>query len=117
MGTPNARSHRLHDSTIGSEAAIVLPAPDAIGSSPGMSLGEHMGAANIALAKCKEMGSHILAQRKPWSELLDRTAYSRPANMTEATGRVRKNVNYFKVNYLVWMVTVLLVCMLASPSA
>jgi hypothetical protein len=30
---------------------------------------------------------------------------------------VRKNVNYFKVNYLIWISTVLVVCMLASPAS
>lgn len=30
---------------------------------------------------------------------------------------MRKNVNYFKVNYLIWIVTVLLVCMLANPAS
>ena len=28
---------------------------------------------------------------------------------------MRKNVHYFKVNYLIWLLTVVVVCMLANP--
>lgn len=35
----------------------------------------------------------------------------------QVSTRVRKNVNYFKVNYLVWLMTVLTICMLANPSS
>jgi hypothetical protein len=89
----------------------------------------------------------LALQRRPWAELLDRTAYARPENFAEvglavaharlvrlpwalevslgpcgprtlcrqASTRVRKNVHYFKVNYLIWLVTVAVVCMLANP--
>jgi hypothetical protein len=40
-----------------------------------------------------------------------------PLRVSQASTRLRKNVNYFKVNYLIWIVTVLVVCMLANPSS
>ncbi len=40
-----------------------------------------------------------------------------PCGPAQASTRIRKNVNYFKVNYLIWIATVLVVCMLASPAS
>lgn len=30
---------------------------------------------------------------------------------------MRKNIHYFKVNYLIWVMTVLVICMLANPAS
>lgn len=73
--------------------------------------------AAVALARVKEVGAQILSQRRPWSELLDRSAYARPESVAEATTRVRKNVAYFKVNYLLWALAVLAVSLLYKPSS
>jgi len=43
---------------------------------------------------------YLLLQMKPWSELLDRTAFSKPEGFGDALGRIRKNLRYFKFNYL-----------------
>lgn len=37
---------------------------------------------------------------KPWSEMVDREALSKPESFSEGLGRLRKNVAYFKFNYL-----------------
>lgn len=37
--------------------------------------------------------------------------------MRQATARVRKNVAYFKVNYLIWAATVLAISLLTKPSS
>jgi len=73
--------------------------------------------AQMALAQINDTARHVFAQRRPWSEITDRSAYSKPADFAEATGRIRKNVNYFKVNYVLFMISVLVMCLLTHPSS
>lgn len=56
-----------------------------------------------------------LSNRRPWIELVDRTAFSRPESLTEAASRVRKNFSYFRVNYLTLLALVLAVSLLSHP--
>ncbi|KAF3963380.1 hypothetical protein ACB098_08G066200 [Castanea mollissima] len=58
---------------------------------------------------------HALSNRRPWIELVDRTAFSRPESLTEAASRVRKNFSYFRVNYLTLLALVLAVSLLSHP--
>ncbi|KAL0344424.1 UNVERIFIED_CONTAM: PRA1 family protein B4 [Sesamum radiatum] len=65
-----------------------------------------------------EMDSHpmeCLANRRPWPELLDRSAFSKPESLSEATLRIRKNYNYFRINYLALISAVLAVSLLTNP--
>lgn len=56
-----------------------------------------------------------LSQRRPWAELLDRTAFTKPESITEATTRLRKNYSYFRVNYLSFLALVILFSLLTHP--
>ncbi|KAK4478418.1 hypothetical protein RD792_013888 [Penstemon davidsonii] len=56
-----------------------------------------------------------LAHRRPWPELLDRSALSKPESISEATLRIRKNYNYFRVNYLTVITAVLAISLLTNP--
>lgn len=65
----------------------------------------------------KNAALNVLKERKPWSEMVDRSSFARPANLAEATGRLRKNANYFKVNYLVVIVTITAATMALYPTS
>ncbi|XP_020239148.1 PRA1 family protein B4 [Cajanus cajan] len=56
-----------------------------------------------------------LDQRRPWSELTDRSAFSKPESFSEATLRVRKNFSYFRVNYYAVVSLILAVSLLTNP--
>ncbi|XP_022744595.1 PRA1 family protein B1-like [Durio zibethinus] len=55
------------------------------------------------------------SQRRPWYELIDRTAMARPDNLTDAYSRIRKNLSYFKVNYITILAVVLAFSLLSHP--
>ncbi|XP_028797767.1 PRA1 family protein B1 [Neltuma alba] len=55
------------------------------------------------------------SQRRPWSELIDRTAMSRPDSLSEAYSRIRKNFSYFRVNYITLLALVLAVSLISHP--
>uniref|UniRef100_A0A7S0T494 PRA1 family protein n=1 Tax=Mantoniella antarctica TaxID=81844 RepID=A0A7S0T494_9CHLO len=68
-----------------------------------------------ALTKIKDSALHVVSQRKPMTEILDRTAYQRPGSFSEATGRMQKNLNYFKINYVLLTAAVLSAFILYHP--
>ncbi|KAJ1426324.1 Prenylated rab acceptor PRA1 [Sesbania bispinosa] len=55
------------------------------------------------------------SQRRPWSELFDRSSMSRPDTLAEAYSRIRKNFTYFRVNYLTLIVFALAVSLITHP--
>ncbi|KAK6231147.1 hypothetical protein QUC31_011543 [Theobroma cacao] len=55
------------------------------------------------------------SQRRPWSELVDRSAFSKPESFSEAALRVRKNYSYFRVNYLSVIGLILAFSLLSHP--
>ncbi|XP_073157782.1 PRA1 family protein B2-like [Henckelia pumila] len=56
-----------------------------------------------------------LSNRRPWSELVDRSAFSKPESLSDATIRIRKNYPYFRVNYIAIITIVLIVSFLTNP--
>lgn len=60
---------------------------------------------------------HGFSQRRPWYELVDRSAFSKPDSLSDATHRIRKNYSYFRVNYLSCLAAVLAVSLLTNPFA
>ncbi|XWS67303.1 hypothetical protein CRYUN_Cryun05aG0275900 [Craigia yunnanensis] len=55
------------------------------------------------------------SQRRPWAELADRSAFSKPESFSEAALRVRKNYSYFRVNYLSVIGLILAFSLLSHP--
>ncbi|KAL2479396.1 PRA1 family protein B4 [Abeliophyllum distichum] len=56
-----------------------------------------------------------LANRRPWPEVLDRTSFSKPESLSDATLRFRKNYNYFRINYLTVITAVLAISLVTNP--
>ncbi|KAJ8753831.1 hypothetical protein K2173_000085 [Erythroxylum novogranatense] len=56
-----------------------------------------------------------LSQRRPWAELADRNALSKPESISEAALRVRKNYSYFRVNYLTIIALILAFSLVSHP--
>ncbi|CAI0424096.1 unnamed protein product [Linum tenue] len=56
-----------------------------------------------------------LSQRRPWAELADRSAFSKPESMSEASLRLRKNYAYFRVNYLAVIAAILAFSLVSHP--
>ncbi|CAN8256984.1 unnamed protein product [Cochlearia groenlandica] len=58
-----------------------------------------------------------LADARPWTELVDRSAFSRPPSLTESASRIKKNLSYFKANYITLVTTLLALSLLTHPFA
>ncbi|KAE9606193.1 hypothetical protein Lal_00025143 [Lupinus albus] len=58
---------------------------------------------------------HGFSQRRPWTELLDRNNMSKPETLTEAYSRIRKNFNYFRVNYVTLIAIALALSLITHP--
>ncbi|GMH43551.1 hypothetical protein BSKO_11473 [Bryopsis sp. KO-2023] len=70
-----------------------------------------------AFGRAKEYAGQTFSQRKPWTELLDRNSISRPENVSEATARLRKNLAYFRINYMIIVILTLALCIAFNPQS
>ncbi|PIA59584.1 hypothetical protein AQUCO_00400460v1 [Aquilegia coerulea] len=57
------------------------------------------------------------SHRRPWYELIDRSAFNRPDSVSEAASRVRKNFSYFRINYITLVGSVLALSLISHPIA
>ncbi|XP_072996552.1 PRA1 family protein B1-like [Typha latifolia] len=72
-------------------------------------------AVRLFLSSLSDSIRRSLSDRRPWPELLDRSAFSRPESLADATSRLRKNLAYFRVNYVAFLAVALAVSLLAHP--
>lgn len=56
-----------------------------------------------------------LSNRRPWSELFDRSGFAKPESFSDASLRLRKNYSYFRTNYLAVVTGVLAISLLTNP--
>lgn len=78
------------------------------------------GNANAALvkniiAKLTESARKAAAQQRPWTEMVDRSSFAKPDNLSDALSRIRKNLGYFRANYLAVLLGVVVLSMLYNP--
>ncbi|KAJ1286024.1 hypothetical protein BS78_03G322400 [Paspalum vaginatum] len=69
----------------------------------------------LFVSRLAETARRSLADRRPWTELLDRSAFSRPDSLSDATSRLRRNLGYFRVNYAAVVAFSLAASLLAHP--
>eukprot|EP01018_Ginkgo_biloba_P036539 Gb_20840 [translate_table: standard] len=72
-------------------------------------------AARVFLSKLSEGAKTALYHRRPWLELVDRNAFSKPESLSEVTNRLRKNWNYFRINYLLLLSAVVAFSLFSHP--
>jgi hypothetical protein len=72
-------------------------------------------AAKLFFARVSDASRHLLSQRKPWLELVDRSSFARPDSISEATSRIRKNAAYFRVNYLIVLTVMVAFTLVSHP--
>ncbi|KAF5181405.1 Pra1 family protein f2 [Thalictrum thalictroides] len=67
------------------------------------------------ISQAKEKGKSIIAPRRPWKELADLSAFTRPYSYGESMIRIRKNLSHFRVNYTLIMLIILFSSLLWHP--
>ena len=74
-------------------------------------------AMNDLVMRATDTSRKFVGSARPWSEAFDKNSFARPTTISEATARIRKNIYYFKINYVLAMTTVLLVTMIMYPKS
>eukprot|EP00210_Caulerpa_lentillifera_P006726 g6428.t1 len=86
-------------------------------SSNGIDTQTRVSIAYALFGRLRDYGNGIMKDRKPWSELLDRTSFSRPPTASEAMGRFRQNFQYFRINYIIVLLLTVILCMVMNPQS
>lgn len=67
------------------------------------------------LARLQNTLQNAFSHRRPWYELINKTSFSRPLSISNATYRIRKNISYFRINYLTILSSILAFSLLSHP--
>lgn len=98
-----------------SPATIPISAPQSAAAAGQAQTGISTPAFRAFISRLSSSIRQGLSLRRPWSELLDRSSFSRPDTLSEAASRVRKNFSYFRVNYVALLAAVLAFSLLSHP--
>ncbi|CAL9099994.1 unnamed protein product [Musa acuminata var. zebrina] len=85
------------------------------GSAPSSAPPISVPALRLFLSRLSDSARRSLAHRRPWYELFDRSAFARPDSLSDAASRLRKNLAYFRVNYLALLAAALALSLLSHP--
>ncbi|CAD6270162.1 unnamed protein product [Miscanthus lutarioriparius] len=96
-------------------SATPTPAPIPTSLSSADATDANPAAIRAFLSRLVDTTRRALSGARPWSELSDRSALSRPDSLAEATSRLRKNLAYFRVNYAAVTALCLAASLLAHP--
>ncbi|CAL9051542.1 unnamed protein product [Musa banksii] len=89
-----------------SSVAPAAPASAALVATP---------AFRLFLSRLTDSARRSLNNCRPWSELADRSAFSRPESLGDAASRLRNNLAYFRVNYVAVVAAVLAISLITNP--
>ncbi|RWW10172.1 hypothetical protein GW17_00026295 [Ensete ventricosum] len=116
--------HRQHQSAfswcprppMASAPPPILPVSSAGGgSAPSSAPPISVPVLRVFLSRLSDSARRSLAHRRPWYELFDRSAFTRPDSLSDAASRLRKNLAYFRVNYLALLAAALALSLLSHP--
>ncbi len=65
----------------------------------------------------QELVGAALMNKRPWSEMVDRSTFAKPESLKDAMSRLHKNLNYFRINYGILMLVVVALSLLVNPSS
>ncbi|XP_006663149.2 PRA1 family protein B2-like [Oryza brachyantha] len=100
----------LPTTVLPAETVTATPAPTSVSSADA-----NPAATRAFLSRLLDSVKRALSGARPWPELVDRTALSRPDSLSDATARLRKNLAYFRVNYAAIVALSLAASLLAHP--
>uniref|UniRef100_A0A5B6YNR1 PRA1 family protein n=1 Tax=Davidia involucrata TaxID=16924 RepID=A0A5B6YNR1_DAVIN len=67
------------------------------------------------ITSAKAQARTLIATRRPWRELFQLSSLSLPLNYADAMSRIRRNLNYFRVNYAMVILLILFLSLIYHP--
>ncbi|KAA8541698.1 hypothetical protein F0562_022850 [Nyssa sinensis] len=74
------------------------------------------GGSNLGyISRAKERLSSGLGARRPWKEMFNFRSINLPSSFRDAIGRIRTNLGYFRMNYVIVVLLILFLSLLWHP--
>jgi PRA1 family protein 1 len=75
------------------------------------------GGLTALVSRIRESSTHLMQTAKPWSDFLDRTAFSKPTSAGDVTTRIQKNLHLYRTNYFIFFLGTMALSFLTQPRA